>query len=99
MFRMLTGKQLFQGIIGSTAKVKALTETAEKPKYANQFKAKFSALVVAASNDDDKKSLDSAATNSTQYKIEHCQVKFVNEDDRTNFITVFNEVITAKNAN
>ena len=47
IYRTLTGKPLFKGIVGQKAKVKVLTE-ADDPKFANQFRAKFTALVTRA---------------------------------------------------
>ena len=44
IYRTLTGKALFNGIIGKQAKVKVLDAT-EDPKNAHKFKAKFTSLV------------------------------------------------------
>ena len=79
IYRTLTGKTLFNGIIGKQAKVKVLDAT-DNPKNANKFKAKFTSLV--SNIDENKKS---------QLKIEHCEVRFLTEADRNNFIQVFEQ--------
>ena len=80
IFRTLTGKQLFKGIVGQKAKVKVLTE-ADDPKFARQFKAKFSALVTAVKED--------GREGTSKYAVEHCQAKFLNSDVLDNFVKVF----------
>ena len=52
-YRTLTGKTLFNGIIGKQAKVKVLDAT-DNPKNAQKFKAKFTSLV--SNIDENKKS-------------------------------------------
>lgn len=66
IFRTLTGMPLFKGIIGAKAKVRVLTEK-DGEKYARQFKAKFSVLVIAAKKDE-----ASSKNKLPTYSIEHC---------------------------
>ena len=80
IFRTMTGNPLFQGIVGQKAKVKVMTEV-DGAKYASQFKAKFTTLVNSA-----PKSEASSKNKLPSYAIEHCQVKFLNSEDRDNFV-------------
>ena len=84
IFRTLTGKPLFKGIVNQKARVKALTE-ADDPKYTRQYKAKFTVMVTA------KKAENESDEPKGQFAVEHCIVKFLNPDVRQNFINVFEE--------
>lgn len=81
IYRTLTGSPMFTAILSTKSKVKVLTAS-DMPKYANQFKAKFTALV---------------KTKEGQLVFEHCQVKFLNPDDRNNFMDVFQQSQTVGN--
>ena len=95
IYRTLTGVTLFKGILTQKARVKLLTAS-DQPKYANQIKAKFTAMVTA------KKSEENAEENQQKqqnfkFAEEHCIVRFINPDHRENFIKVFKECSSTSN--
>ena len=54
IYRTLTGKTIFKGIISVNTKVKALDQDTENPMNSFKPKAKFTSLVSAQKDDDQK---------------------------------------------
>ena len=74
---------MFKGILSKNSKVKVLTEV-DGQKYASQYKAKFTSLVVS-----EKKVEGCDSKPLSHFVSEHCIAKFFNSGYLANFINVF----------
>ena len=75
----------------AAAKTKVLTGE-DDPKHLNKFKVKFTVVVKSK----ESKTSDKEEKPQPKFVVEHCQGRFLNPQDRDNFIEVYNEMAGLK---